>query len=226
MILQKGDKGEDVKTLQKYLHLAEDGIFGRITEDAVKAFQRAHGLKVDGIVGNITWGEITKEPLTEPENKALKKSKRTINEIIVHCSATPEGRKTTVEEIDTWHKQKGWSGCGYHYLIYVDGSIHLGRDVNKAGAHCSGHNTYSIGICYIGGVEGTLNEKGQIVPKKNKKGLYIDKDTRNEKQKASLIYLLKELRKLYPSAKIYGHHDFDKGKSCPCFEPRKEYANI
>lgn len=70
-----------------------------------------------------------------------------------------------------------------------------------------------------------MNEKGQIVAKK-KNGRPIDKDTRTKWQKESLIYLLKELRKLYPKAVIVGHHDFDKSKSCPCFAAKTEYANI
>lgn len=219
IILKRGMKGEEVKTLQRYLHLMEDGIFGMITEDAVKAFQKKNGLTPDGIVGPLTWAALI--PCM------FKKSKRTIKEIIVHCSATPEGRHHTVEDVRQWHKANGWADVGYHYLIYLDGSIHTGRDVDKIGAHCGkdGHNTYSIGVCYIGGEEGELNEKGQIVAKK-KNGRPIDKDTRTKWQKESLIYLLKELRKLYPKAIIAGHHDFDKSKSCPCFAAKTEYANI
>ena len=70
------------------------------------------------------------------------------------------------------------------------------------------------------------NEKGQIVAKLDKNGHTIDKDTRTPQQKESLIYLLKELKKMYPNAKIYGHHDFDKGKGCPCFDAKNEYKNI
>ena len=76
---------------------------------------------------------------------------RKITEIIIHCSATTEGMDFTVEDIDRWHRQRGFSGVGYHFVIYLNGSIHAGRPKNKIGAHCKGHNTISIGICYIGG---------------------------------------------------------------------------
>lgn len=72
---------------------------------------------------------------------------RKITEIIIHCSATPEGKDYTVVDIDRWHKAKG-----YHFVIYRDGSIHVGRSKSETGAHCTGHNTISIGICYIGGL--------------------------------------------------------------------------
>jgi len=216
IFLKKGDRGNDVKTLQHYLHLYEDGIFGSITEEAVKTFQRQKGLKVDGIVGMATWSALV--PFI------IKKSKRKITEIIVHCSDTPEGRHHTVEDIREWHKAKGWSDVGYHYLVYLDGSIHNGRDVDVIGAHCTNHNSHSIGVCYIGGCAGEV-KNGKIVPMTDKNGYHIVKDTRTPEQKESLIYLLKELRKLYPSAKIYGHRDLST-KPCPSFNAKDEYKNI
>lgn len=210
ILLKKGDKGKEVKLLQKYLHLHEDGIFGSITEETVKEFQRKSGLKVDGIVGVATWTKLV--PF------ALKKSRRTIKEIIVHCSDSPEGRDDTIDDIKRWHtlpkpRGRGWSDIGYHYVIHLDGSIHNGRDVDKVGAHCAagGHNTYSIGICYVGG---------------RTKDMKTVKDTRTPAQKASLLSLLRDLRSMYPNAKIFGHHDFDKGKACPCFDAKNEYSSI
>ena len=134
---------------------------------------------------------------------------RDIKEIIVHCSATPEGRNYTVEEIDRWHKNRGWSGIGYHYVIYLDGSIHKGRDIEKVGAHCTNHNKNSIGICYIGGCDRDMNPK----------------DTRTQEQKDALIEILTRLKKRYPDAKIYGHRDF-ANKACPSFDATTEYAEI
>ena len=202
ILLQKGDRGNDVKVLQKYLHVYPDGIFGIITEEAVKKFQREKGLKVDGIVGAATWAALV--PFI------FKKSKRKITEIIVHCSATAEGKHYTVEDIRKWHKQQGWSDVGYHYVVYLDGSIHNGRDVDIAGAHTVNHNAHSIGVCYIGGVA-----KDGKTPK----------DTRTEEQKDSLLYLLRLLREQYPTAKIYGHRNF-ANKACPSFEAKEEYKNI
>ena len=209
MLLKKGNRGESVKQLQKALNLYPDGIFGEVTEEAVKAFQKSKGLKQDGIVGDKTW-----EALPKPNygfGGILKQSKRTINEIIVHCTATPEGRIETVQSIRNMHKAKGWSDIGYHYLIGLNGECWEGRNVNLIGAHCEGHNSNSIGVCYVGGVDKKMHAK----------------DTRTEKQKAALVALLNDLRKLYPKAKIYGHRDFDKkGKACPSFDATKEYKNI
>ena len=208
MLLKKGNRGESVKQLQKALNLYPDGIFGEVTEEAVKAFQKSKGLKQDGIVGDKTC-----EALPKPNygfGGILKQSKRTIKEIIVHCTATPEGRIETVQSIRNMHKSKGWSDIGYHYLIGLNGERWEGRNVNLIGAHCEGHNSNSIGVCYVGGVDKKMQAK----------------DTRTEKQKYALVALLKDLRKLYPKAKIYGHHDFNKGKSCPCFDAKNEYKNI
>jgi N-acetylmuramoyl-L-alanine amidase len=134
---------------------------------------------------------------------------RLIDKIIIHCSATPEGREHTVADIDRWHKNNGWNEIGYHYVIYLDGSIHKGRDVEKVGAHCTGHNKNSIGICYIGGCDKDMKPK----------------DTRTDAQKNSIIELLTRLKKWYPEAKIYGHRDF-ANKACPGFDATKEYAEI
>lgn len=76
---------------------------------------------------------------------------RQISEIIVHCAATPEGKHFTVADIDAWHKKRGFRCIGYHFVIYLDGSVHEGRAIEEVGAHCLGHNANSIGICYIGG---------------------------------------------------------------------------
>ena len=134
---------------------------------------------------------------------------RQITEIIIHCSATPIGKNYTVEDIDKWHKAKGWKGIGYHYVIYLDGSVHKGRPEEEIGAHCKGHNSNSIGICYIGG----LDEFGE------------PEDTRTDKQKEALIVLLKALKAKYPDATIHGHREF-AAKACPCFDAKEEYKSL
>lgn len=205
-VIKLGDRGDEVKKLQKLLHLLDDGIFGKLTQEAVKNFQKEHGLFADGIVGPKTWSILLAQD--------FKKSTRNINEIIVHCTATKEGLNQTVEQIKKYHTAKppmgrGWSDIGYHYIIYLDGSIHEGRNVNISGAHCTNHNVNSIGVVYVGG----LDSKGNA------------KDTRTPAQKEALIKLLKELKKLYPKATIHGHREF-ANKACPCFDAKKEYSNI
>ena len=135
---------------------------------------------------------------------------RKINLIIVHCSATPEGKDFTVDDITRWHKARGFKTIGYHFVIYRDGTIHGGRPVNEIGAHCVGHNANSIGICYIGG----LAADGKT-----------PKDTRTDAQKLSLRNLLSQLKKSYPAATIRGHRDF-AAKACPSFDATKEYCNL
>lgn len=200
MILKRGSKGTEVKELQKLLHLYEDGIFGPLTEEAVKEFQKANGLTVDGIVGDNTWAKL---------RGGLQKSVRTINEIIVHCSATKEGQDFTTADIKRWHLARGFSDIGYHYVVYRDGSLHTGRSVNISGAHCTGHNAHSIGICYIGGLD------------KNGK----PKDTRTPEQITTLSKTIASLKKLYPKATVHGHSEF-ANKACPCFNAKEEYKNI
>jgi SAM-dependent methyltransferase len=77
---------------------------------------------------------------------------RKIDRIIIHCTATPQGREVTVGEVDRWHRARGFSGIGYHYLIGLDGNMRTGRSVKQAGAHCEGQNAHSIGVCYVGGL--------------------------------------------------------------------------
>ena len=78
---------------------------------------------------------------------------RSIDQIICHCSATREGQHVTVQQIRQWHLQRKFADIGYHYVVYLDGTVHKGRPLEKAGAHCKGHNAHSIGICYVGGLD-------------------------------------------------------------------------
>ena len=199
MVLKLGSRGNEVKALQEKLNLKTDGIFGPLTEEAVKDFQRSNGLEVDGIVGANILSKLN-----------LSVNKRNIKELIVHCSATPEGKDYSVDTIRQWHLQRGFSDIGYHYVIYRDGSIHIGRDESIIGAHCTGHNTNSIGVCYIGGCA----SDGKT-----------PKDTRTTEQKQSLVKLLKELKTKYPQASIHGHRDF-ANKACPSFDATKEYSSL
>ena len=135
---------------------------------------------------------------------------RNIDKIIVHCSASPEGKSFSVADIRRWHKQRGFFDIGYHYVIYLDGSVNVGRPLAKAGAHCKGQNVHSIGVCYIGGL--AANGK-------------TPKDTRTPEQKASLVKLITELQQQFPNTSVHGHREF-ANKACPCFNAKDEYKDL
>ena len=134
---------------------------------------------------------------------------RKINKIIIHCTATPEGREHDVADIRRWHLKRGFNDIGYHYLIHIDGTIEEGRPINKQGAHCSGENKGSIGLCYVGGMSKDMKKA---------------KDTRTQAQKDSLIKLIHELIYKYnKDMTIHGHNEY-ANKACPSFNVQKEYA--
>jgi len=136
---------------------------------------------------------------------------RHISKIIVHCTATPEGRFHNASDVRAWHLQRGFNDIGYHFIVHLDGTIEEGRPIEKSGAHCSGYNKSSIGISYVGGMT---------------KDMKTPKDTRTKEQKDSLIKLMHELMYSYnKDMTIHGHNEFAP-KSCPCFDVKKEYANI
>lgn len=189
--LKKGSRGDDVRRLQSSLSLVPDGIFGPLTEEAVKEFQSAHALVADGIVGPKTWAALGIAP-----------SGRKITKIILHCSATAEGKDFSVSHIRQWHLARGFSDIGYHYVVYRDGSVHLGRPESVAGAHTSGQNSCSIGVCYVGG----LAADGKT-----------PKDTRTPAQRKALRELVASLQKKYPGATVHGHYEF-ANKACPSFK--------
>lgn len=131
--------------------------------------------------------------------------------IVIHCSATPPSMDIGVKEIDRWHRQKGWSGCGYHYVIRRNGSIETGRPDNVIGAHVVNYNHNSLGICMVGGVA----EKDKVTPENNF----------TEAQFASARALISRLRAKYPNAKVRGHRDFAK-KACPSFDVKDYFTGV
>lgn len=149
---------------------------------------------------------------------------RKINLIVVHCSATPEGRDVTAADINKMHIARGFKKIGYHYVVRLDGTVETGRKENEIGAHAKGYNANSIGVCYVGG----LASDGKT-----------PKDTRTPAQKSALKKLLHTLKQRYPDARIVGHRDLSPDtnhngkvdkcewfKACPCFDAIPEYANI
>lgn len=135
---------------------------------------------------------------------------RTINSIVIHCSATPEGKNFTAADIDAWHRKRNFSQIGYHYVIRLDGLVEEGRPIELPGAHCieQSMNRESIGICYIGG----CTADG-----------HTPKDTRTLAQQFSIHNLVSRLRKEYsiPADRIFGHRDF-AAKACPSFDVHDE----
>lgn len=138
----------------------------------------------------------------------MKKTNRPINKIFIHCSATPPKMDIGADEIRKWHKKRGWSDIGYHYVIRRNGAFELGRDIDLIGAHVKGHNTGSIGVCMVGGVDD--NNAAQ--------------DNFTGEQWSELITALKVLKKHYPQATIHGHNEF-AAKACPSFDVQKELTN-
>ncbi|OPC98863.1 N-acetylmuramoyl-L-alanine amidase [Pasteurella multocida] len=158
-----------------------------------------------------------------------------ITKIVVHCSATRNGKslkqngKTAAQIIDSWHKARGFRRSanavrhfnshllhiGYHFVIDVDGTVETGRQVGEIGAHVKGHNSNSVGICLIGGISASGKNHAEYT----------------EAQWQSLHKLLRELEAKHPKAKIYGHRDLSPDlnndgkitknewlKDCPCFD--------
>ncbi len=128
------------------------------------------------------------------------------DKIIIHCSATEEGRDFSARDIDGWHKARGFRRIGYHWVVRLDGSLERGRKEYEIGAHCLGQNARSLGICYIGGLRG-----GKPA------------DTRTPAQRAAMARLVEDLRSRYPGVTVHGHREF-AAKACPCFDAASEYA--
>ena len=123
-------------------------------------------------------------------------------EIIIHCSATPGSRDIGAVDINRWHKERGWSGIGYHYVIRRDGSIDIGRHATAIGAHAYGHNATSVGVCLIGGMSEDMSEP---------------EDNFTPLQWRYLEQLVFTLRQVYPDARVIGHNEVSV-KACPSFD--------
>lgn len=132
---------------------------------------------------------------------------RKLDRIILHCTATPEGRHVDVDTIRVWHKARGWSDVGYHFVIYLDGSVHAGRAVEKTGAHVSGHNATTIGVVYVGGTDAAGKAK----------------DTMNAAQETAFVNLVKHLRDEYGPLTLHGHNEY-AAKACPSFNVKQKFA--
>ena len=128
--------------------------------------------------------------------------KRLVDTVIIHCSATEDGKDFDIKDIDRWHRSRGWNGCGYHVVIKLDGTVQFGRPFDTVGAHASGHNTTSIGVCYIGGVKDGKPS-----------------DTRTPEQIKSMEEVCRFINHIYNGVKFCGHRDLPNViKACPSFD--------
>jgi hypothetical protein len=146
---------------------------------------------------------------------------KTIDTIVLHCSATRAGMDVRASDIDKWHKERGFAMIGYNFVIDLDGTVEEGRPLTMDGAHCIGYNNHSIGICYIGG----LDAFGKPF------------DTRTVAQKIAMHQLVGRLMDEYPTiTQVIGHRDTSPDlngdgkitpnewiKACPCFDARSEF---
>ena len=135
---------------------------------------------------------------------------RQLNEIIIHCTATPpnwmDGKTALqkVAEVRKWHvKDRGWKDIGYHYLIDRDGSVEVGRKLEEVGAHTQGHNTGTIGISLVGGHGSAKNDafEANFTPE----------------QDLALRELIAELKSKYTTIKKVSGHNQYANKACPGF---------
>jgi N-acetyl-anhydromuramyl-L-alanine amidase AmpD len=112
-------------------------------------------------------------------------------------------------DIDRWHRERGWLGCGYHFVIKRDGTVEDGRPLEKTGAHVRGMNSKSKGICLVGGMN------------RAKSGAEVNY---TDEQMEALRKLIDDLRdEHFPDAKVAGHVDFDNHKTCPNFDAAHWY---
>ena len=129
---------------------------------------------------------------------------REVTLLVVHCSATRCDRHFSVEALRRSHLARGFADIGYHFYITRDGEVHICRPVHQIGAHATGWNDKSIGICYEGG----LDADGHPA------------DTRTPEQTEQFILLLMRMVKIFPGVRIRGHRDMPGSipKACPCFD--------
>lgn len=134
---------------------------------------------------------------------------RSINLIVIHCSATQNGKVFGVEAINGWHRQRGFrrapafmarqnpslDAIGYHFVVYTNGAVATGRHLEEVGAHVQGFNQKSIGVCVVGGLqEGKTHAQFTAAQWDSLRGLIVG------------------LQKQYPDARIVGHRDLSPDK--------------
>ena len=126
---------------------------------------------------------------------------RDVNRIFIHHSATTVDQTVNVEVLDQWHRARGFSGIGYHYVILRDGTVEKGRPELKVGAHVKNHNTGSLGICLVGGLNAQKKAENNFT----------------DSQFNALRKLLKSLIDKYGEVEVLGHKEVAQTE-CPPFD--------
>lgn len=136
--------------------------------------------------------------------------RKTTSLIVIHCAATRPSMDVGIREIRQWHKARGFLDVGYHFIIRRDGTVEAGRDQEQVGAHAKGHNSTSVSVCLVGGVDDKLKPE----------------DNFTDEQWVTLAHVVKSLQADYPEAKVVGHTDLDSGKACPSFKVAPWLASL
>ena len=145
--------------------------------------------------------------------------------LVIHCTATPEGRPVTSAEIRHWHTDpvskggRGWNQVGYTDMIHLDGRVERmvknNEDANvdqwELTNGAAGYNSISRHIVYVGG----LATDGKT-----------PKDTRTAAQTTAMINYVRDFHNRFPQIRIVGHHDLNPGKACPSFDVQQWLLSI
>ena len=124
--------------------------------------------------------------------------------IVIHCSQTRPSQKWGAKEIDRVHREFGWLKIGYGAVLKRDGTWEQGRQDDEVQAHVKGYNHTAFGLCLIGGAKEEDWKQSE--------------DNFTAEQWEALKRELTRLVKKYPDARIVGHYDLDKQKTCPNFD--------
>lgn len=144
--------------------------------------------------------------------------------LVLHCTATPEGREVSASEIRHWHtdpepKGRGWKQVGYTDMIHLDGKVERLVNNNEDAwvdpweitNGAKGYNAVSRHVVYVGGVDANNRKKA--------------KDTRTAAQKEALKKYVLDFHKKFPRVKIIGHYQV-ANKACPSFDVPKWLKEI
>lgn len=129
----------------------------------------------------------------------FQKPHRPVSRVFIHCSASDNPEHDNVATMDAWHRERGWSGIGYHLFIRKSGLVEDGRPLEKTPAAQSGHNRGTIAICLHG----------------------LEEQNFTEEQEVSLIDLCRQINEAYEGKVTFHGHCEVAAKSCPVIDYRR-----